>query len=168
MSTPSLTVLLLTFARRGEDAAIRRAITALLERVPGARVIAVGTPVSAPILRDLGIADILVYGDGKSARQVVEEAQLFMPGIAAIVYDHPRFAAHLKLEALALALGVRTVLRFPPPIPESQDPRPEAISRLRLALTVAAKGLHMLLRLCVGKAVTTLGRSQGGRGESRA
>jgi len=172
MSGPSHTVLLLTFARRGEEAAIQNALTALAERVPGARVIAVGTPVSAPVLRALGIADILVYGDGKSARQVIEEAQLFMPEVAAIIYDHPRFAAHLKLEALALAIGVRTILRF---LPSPPLPRPETIGRFRLALSVMAKGLQMLFRLCVGMAATALacsylcwyGRSRGGRGASR-
>lgn len=170
------TLLLLTFARRGEDDAIRHALSVLAERYPDSRVIAIGTAVSAPVLRDLGVSDILVFGNGKSAREVIEEAQLFMPEVAAIIYDQPRFAAHLKLEALALIVGVRTILRYPPPSAETPAPEPTAISRFGLARSVAAKGLHTLLRLCAGKMVTTFaccclcwyGRSRGGRDESRA
>jgi len=175
MSEPTRNVLLLTFARRGEERAIQRAISALAEVAPGAQVIAVGTPVSAPILRDLGIAVILVYGDGKPARQVIEEAQLFMPQTVAIVYDNPRFCAHLKLEALALLIGVRAVLRCPPPpqpaSAETQVPKPETIGRLRLAWSVLAKGLLLALRLAAATVFSTLacsylcwfGRPRGGR-----
>jgi len=169
MSAPNHTVLLLTFARRGEEAAIQHAVAALTARVPDARVIAVGTPVSAPVLRALGIADILIYGDGRSARQVIEEAQLFMPETVGIVYDDPLFRAHLKLEALALLVGAKTVWRFRP---EGEAVR---VGRFRLALSVLAKGLQMVFRLGVGRAVTALacsylcwyGRSRGGRGASR-
>jgi hypothetical protein len=179
MSDPTRNVLLLTFARRGEERAIQRAISALAEVAPGAQVIAVGTPVSAPVLRDLGIATILVYGDGKSARQVIEEAQLFMPEAAAIVYDNPRFRAHLKLEALALLIRVRTVLRCPPSPQaaeaETQLPKPETIGRLRLAWSVLTKGLHLLLRRAAATTLTALacsylcwfGRPRGGRHASR-
>jgi hypothetical protein len=170
MSAPLANLLLLTFARRGEEATIRHARAVLSERYPSARLIAIGTAVSAPVLCELGISDILIFGNGKSARQVIEEAQLFMPEVAAIIYDDPRFTAHLKLEALALAIGARTVFRFPPPIPDPRSPIP--LSRFRLAFAVLAKGLQVLLRLCVGMAVTTLacsylcwhGRSRGGRG----
>ena len=179
MSDPTHNVLLLTFARRGEERAIQSTVLILREAVPGARVVAVGTLVSAPVLRDLGIATILVYGDGKSARQVIEEAQLFMPEAVAIIYDNPRFCAHLKLEALALLIGVRTILRCPPPPQtaetEIQAPKPQTIGRLRLALGVLSKGLLLALRLVAATVLTTLacsylcwfGRRRGGRHAGR-
>ena len=179
MSAPNCTVLLLTFARRGEERAIQSAMASLTERVPGARVIAVGTPVSAPVLRALGIADILVYGDGKSARQVIEEAQLFMPETVGIVYDDPGFRAHLKLEALAFVVGAKTIWRFRPggeaALGAQASSLPVRMGRFGLALSVLAKGLQMLVRLGVGMALTGFacsylcwyGRSRGGRGASR-
>ena len=170
MSAANTNVLLLTFARRGEGGAIQAAMAGLAERVPGAHVIAVGTPVSVPILRACGVTDILVYGEGRSARQVIEEAQLFMPEAAGIVYNHPRFGAHLKLEALALVSGARSIWCFRP------EGEPMRIGRLKLCLGVTRKGLQMLLLFSLAKAVTALaccylcwhGRSRGERGENRA
>ena len=129
------TTLLLTFARRGEEEAIRQAVTALREAVPGADVVAIGTPVSAPALDNLGMDDVIIYGDGRGARSVVREARGRRPAAAAVVYWGPGFSAHLKLELLAIFCGPRRVLRLAPDTPVS------AIGRPRLALSVIGKTL---------------------------
>src|SRR5574340_1199354 len=150
MSEPAGNVLLLTFARRGEEAALRRALIRLYARYPSARVIAIGTPATEPVLKDFGVEHVLVHGAGQPARRVIEEAQLCMPEAAAVVYDNPRFGGHLKLEALAFLVGPRTILRCPP------EGEPVTVRRLRLAFTVAGKTLSLGLRLCLGAAVTLL------------
>ncbi|MCJ7750110.1 MAG: hypothetical protein MUQ65_03295 [Armatimonadetes bacterium] len=128
------TALVLTFARRGEEEAIRQAMAALHETAPGADVVAIGTPVSAPILENLGVDDIIIYGNGRGARSVVREARGRRPAAAAaIVYWGPGFCAHLKLELLALLCRPPRLLRLAPEAPVS------AIGRPRLALSVLGK-----------------------------
>jgi len=129
------TALLLTFARRGEEEAIRQALAALREAVPSADIVAIGTPVSGPVLKNLGMDDIIIYGDGRGARSVVREARGRRPIAAAVVYWGPGFSAHLKLEALALLCRPPRVLRLAPGAPVS------AIGRPRLALSVLGKTL---------------------------
>jgi len=131
--SPRATALLLTFARRGEEEAIRQAMAALREAAPGADVVAIGTPVSRPVLEDLGVDDIIIYGDGRGARSVVREARGRRPAAAAVVYWGPGFSAHLKLELLALLCRPPRVLRLAPEAPVS------AIGRPRLALSVLGK-----------------------------
>ena len=131
----STTGILLTFARRGEEEAIRQALSALREALPGADVVAIGTPVSAPVLESLGVDDIIIYGDGRGARSVLREARARRPAAAAVVYWGPGFSAHLKLEALALLCRPPRVLRLAPEAPVS------AIGRPRLVLSVIGKTL---------------------------
>ena len=170
MSESPRSVLLLTFARRGEEEAIRQTMDALAARHPGARVLAVGTPVSEPALQQLGVARVLIYSAGHSARRVVEEAQLCMPEAIAIVYQGDDFRGHLKLEALALAIGARETLRCRP------GQEPERLGRSRLAAIVLGKALHTAARIFVGTAVSALACGVlrwacwpgGGRGASRS
>jgi len=129
------TALLLTFARRGEEAMVRRALDALREAVPGAEIVAIGTPVSAPALKCLGVDGVITYGDGRGARSVVRQARRRRPAVAALVYWGPGFSGHLKLEGLALLCGPPRVLRLTPESPVSPIGRP------RLALSVLGKAV---------------------------
>ncbi len=140
-------VLLLTFARRGEEEAIRAAIAALQERHPQARLLAVGTPVSEPVLRGLGVGRVLVYSKEHPARRVLEEAQLCMPEATAVVYQGEDLRGHLKLEALALAVGARETLRCRLTHP------PMRVGRLRLGAIVLGKALHLAARTTLGMVV---------------
>ncbi|HUU55450.1 MAG TPA: hypothetical protein VMY87_11080 [Armatimonadota bacterium] len=133
--SPRTAALLLTFARRGEEEAIRQALAALREAAPGADIVAIGTPVSTPVLKNLGVDDIITYGDGRGARSVVREARGRRPAAAAVVYWGPGFSAHLKLELLALLCGPPRVLRLAP------EALVSAIGRPRLALSVIGKTL---------------------------
>jgi hypothetical protein len=127
--------LLLTFARRGEDDAILQAIARLREH--GVNEIAsVGTPVSAPALRELGVGDIIPYGEGHGAQAVIGELRRRRPRMAAIVYWDSGFAGHLKLEMLALLSGARHVWRV------AADAPAETIGRAELAWIVLLKGLR--------------------------
>jgi len=138
---------LLTFARRGEEAAIREAFAALTERHPGAQVHAVGTPVSEPVLRQLGLERVLIYQRGKHPGRMLEEAQLCMPEAVAIVYGGEDFRGHLKLEYLALRIGAHQILRC-------REGQPAVrLSRGRLAGVVLGKTCHLALRVALGMAV---------------
>jgi len=138
------TALLLTFAREGEEEAIRSAREALAQVVPGARVAAIGTPVSAPVLRGLGIAEVLVYGGERSAGQVLAEARAWRPAAAAIVYRGLDPAGHLKLELLALGVGARRTYRF------MLDRAMEPVGRAGLLLSVLGKLAQAWLCVCAG------------------
>jgi hypothetical protein len=162
-------VLLLTFARRGEEEAIRRAVTLLRPAGAEGDLVAVGTPVSAPLLRGLGVPEVLVFGEDGSARAVLAQLRRRRPRAAAIVYCGPRFGGHLKLEALALLSGARQVVRV---LPEGEA----RLGRVRLALAVAAKSVQAAACLAAGGAVVGVawawlrvaqGRG-GGRRASRA
>ncbi len=144
----SQTALLLTFARRGEDDPIRQAI-ATLEEQGATEIIAVGTPVSVPVLRVMGIGDVVLYGDGQSARAAVCDLRGRRPRLAAIVYWDSTFSAHLKLEGLALLTGVKHVLRVAP------DSQTVTISRFRLAWIVFLKCL--LAYVCTTTAAAICG-----------
>jgi hypothetical protein len=133
--------LLLTYARRGEEAAIRKAIGALREDVPDARIEAIGTPVSAPVLRELGVENLIVYGAGQGTLQVIRQARARRFAAAALVYSGPRFSGHLKLEAVALLAGVKRAYRCGP-----QD-QAVPVGRLRIAFSVFVKGLQAILRV---------------------
>jgi hypothetical protein len=142
------TGLLLTFARRGEDAAIRQAVSRL--RADGATsVIAVGTPVSSPALSLLGVDDIAVYGDGRRAWAVICDLRRRRPAMAAVVYSDAGCAGHLKLEALALLSGATRVQRIAPA-------GGSAIGRASLAAVVLAKGLCACGCAVVGAAICTV------------
>lgn len=161
--------LLLTFARRGEEEAIREALRGLREKLPGAEVAAVGTPVSAPVLAALGVEDVIVYGEGRGAQGVVREARRRGPRAAGIVYGGPGFAAHLKLDLIALGSGAKVVYRF---VPEGQA---EAVGRLGLLWSVAGKMLRVGACLVAGGAMCGAAlcwlrlrqMTAGGRGASR-
>ncbi len=137
-------VLLLTFARRGEEQAIRDALAHVRSEIPDADVFAVGTPVSAPLLRDAAVESVITYGADRGARAVVRESRSRRPAAAAIIYWEPGFGGHLKLEILALLSGVRIAHRFAP----GSDARP--IGRLRLAWSVGAKCARVLLCAAAG------------------
>ena len=141
------TVLLLTFARRGEEEAIRQAMAALREAAPDAVIVAVGTPVSGPVLEHLGVDELIIYGDGRGARSVVREARARRPAAAAVVYWGPGFAGHLKLELLALLSGPPRVLRLAPETPV------RAVGRSRLALSVLAKVVTAIALTAAGALV---------------
>jgi len=137
-------VLLLTFARRGEEEAIRRAMEALRTEFAGAQITAVGTPVSAPVLSALGAAHVIVYGEGHGARDVVQEIASCQASAAAIVYGGPGLSGHLKLELLAVLSRARRVRRFTP------DGAAGSIGRLGILCSVWAKASGSLLRLVAG------------------
>ena len=167
MSGPPRTVLLLTFARRGEEEVVRAARAHLQAAAPDAEIVAVGTPVSAPALRESGVHEVLVYGDGRGARQVVREARGRRPRAAGIVYGGRGFSGHLKLELVALASGARRFYRFRPGEP------PEVAGRPRLLCSAAAKGVRAgaclaLGGLVCGAALLWLGLGQMVRGGGRA
>jgi hypothetical protein len=140
-------VLLLTFARRGEEQAIRDALAHMRSEIPDADVFAVGTPVSAPLLQEAGVESVIIYGAGRGARAVVRESRSRRPKAAAIIYWEPRLAGHLKLEALALLAGARVTHRFPP----GSDARP--VGRLGLMSSVASKSAKSLLCAAAGAAL---------------
>jgi hypothetical protein len=96
-------------------------------------VFAVGTPVSVPSLRGIGVEVVVVYGSGRGPRAVIRDLRRRRPRLAAIVYCDSRFAGHLKLEALALASGAKRVWRLAPGVPWG------AIGRARLAWSVFVK-----------------------------
>ncbi len=132
MSGDRATGLLLTFARRGEDDAAMQAIVRL--RADGAAgIVAVGTPVSAPILQGLGVDDIILYAEGASARRVIAELRRRRPRVAAVVYWDSTHAGHLKLEALAFLSGAARVVRLSP------EGDVETIGRAALGWSVFSK-----------------------------
>jgi hypothetical protein len=133
--------LLLTFARRGEEGAIRDAMDALRRALPEARIEAIGTPVSAPLLRELGVEELIVYGDGAGPLEVVCQARARRFSAAALVYSGPGFSGHLKLETLALLAGAKRFHRIGP----DREGRP--IGRLRIALSICLKCLQAVGRV---------------------
>jgi hypothetical protein len=143
----SETVMVITFARRGEDNTIRVAIQLLAGEFPGAHVIALATPVSAPVLRGLGIEDCLLLEPGRSPTWVLREAARRRPKAAAIVYSGSA-KAHLKLEAAALLCGARRIVRCV--AGEWWD----VIGRLRLFWIVAGKSLLALGCLVAGAKIS--------------
>jgi hypothetical protein len=140
-----VTGLLLSFAREGEESTIRQAVERLHE-AGATTVIAVGTPVSAPVLSGLGATDIVAYGDGGGRRSVVRDLRAWRPAAAAITYSDADCRGHLKLEALALLSGARQVVRVTPE--GGAD-----IGRASLALVVLGKGIGALGRLLLGAAI---------------
>ncbi|MFB3882099.1 MAG: hypothetical protein ACE149_12600 [Armatimonadota bacterium] len=129
-----VTGLLLTFARRGEEAVVQQAISRL--RDEGAeQIFAVGTPASERFVREIGIDDIVLYGDGRGARSVVGGLRRRRPRLAAVVYWDERFGGHLKLELLALLAGARRVWRVAP------DGARKAMGRGALVWSVLVKTL---------------------------
>lgn len=148
MGTNGAAGLLLTFARRGEDATIRQAVSRLRSE-GAASVIGVGTPVSAPALSGIGLGELILYGEGRSASAVVHEMRRRRPAMAAIVYSGAGYAGHLKLEALALLSGARRVQRIAPA-------GSSAIGRASLAAIVLAKGLCACGCAAVGAAICTV------------
>jgi len=125
--------IILSFARRGEDEAVRQAVARVREELPDARLAALGTPVSAPVFRSLGIDDVMVLGGERATRDVLREVKARGPRSAAITYSGPGTGGHLKLEILALSLPVSRIHR----IVSGEAVR--TASRARLALAVAGK-----------------------------
>jgi len=146
-SCPTGTVLLLTFARRGEENAIRVALQLLASEFPGAQVVALATPVSLPVLRALGVEDSIIVEPGRSGRQVLKDASRRRPRAAAIVYSDGA-GAHLKLELAALFSGAPRTVRCV--AGEWWD----VIGRLRLLWMVAGKSLLSLGCLVAGMKVS--------------
>jgi len=140
-------LLVLSFARRGEEEMVRRAVGHLTSEFPGAHIAAVGTPVSAPALRELGLSEVIVYGGERGARGVMREVRGRAPSAAGIVYGGPGFSGHLKLELVALASDARRVYQFAPGRSE------RVVGRLRLGLSVWGKALCAAVRLAVGGVV---------------
>ena len=114
MSDSRPCVLLLTFARRGEEEAIREGMAAVREDLPGAEFVALGTAVSAPVMRGLGLEDIFLVGEGRASQEVMREVRARAPKGALIVYSGPGLAGHWKLELPALASGARRAYRWVP------------------------------------------------------
>jgi len=106
--------LLLTFARRGEEAAVREAVRALARAVPDAHIAAVGTPATADTLLASGVDEVILFGKGRGAREVVRAARSPRAAGTMIVYGGPGRSGHLKLEALALAAGGGRLFRCLP------------------------------------------------------
>jgi len=147
MSDRGPTALLLTFARRGEEEEIRRALASLAGEFAGLRSMAVGTPASAPVLRDLGVEQVVIYGEGRGARETMREAKAHGPEIAAVIYCGPGTKGHLKLEALAVSIPTRHIYRFVPGAPA------RSIGRPALSISVAGKALLVAGSLAVGATV---------------
>ena len=138
--------LLLTFARRGEEAAIKEALRHLRSELPGRQVAAVGTPVSAPVLRELGVEGVIVYGGGVGARAAVREVRGRAPAAVGIVYGGPGFTGHLKLELVALASAAGRIYQFLP------GTKARRAGRGRLLWSVCGKLARAPLCLAVGAA----------------
>jgi len=135
MSGPNHTVLLLTFARRGEESAIREALALLSHSFPDAAVFAVATPVSAASLELLGVADLVIFDHTRSARRVLAEAARRKPRAAAIVYSGARPEGHLKLEFVALRSGAGRIYRC------LSEGSPELVGRVHLLGSVLWKAV---------------------------
>jgi len=144
MTTSRERVLLLTFARREEEDAIRRAVNLLRAELPGAEIAAVGTPVSAPMLSALGAERVIIYGGGRRVQDVAEELRRCRPSAAAIVYGWPGVSGHLKLELLALLSRARRIYRFPP------DGAAGVTGRLGILCSTWAKASASLLCFVAG------------------
>jgi len=140
-------VLLLSFARRGEEEMIRQAMSALRGELPEAEVAAVGTPISAPVLRALGVERVIVYGERRGAREVVRQTQRHRPAAAGIVYGGPEFSGHLKLELLAWLSGARRIYRFRP------DGTASSTGKLGIVCSICGKALGAAVRLVAGVVV---------------
>lgn len=126
--------MVLTFARRGEEDDITRALALLAQREPGAPVAAVGTPTSEAALRALGLTDVIVFGSpGQSAFAALRAARARRPRAAVVLYRGPGAQGHLKLELLALALGAARIYRTV----AGEDIRP--VSKIRLGISVTGK-----------------------------
>jgi hypothetical protein len=159
--------IILSFARHGEDEAIRQAVDRVRADSPGVHLAALGTPVSAPVLRKLGIEDVMVLGGERATRGVLLEAKARRPRVAAVVYSGPGTGGHLKLEALALSLPVRRIYRVVPGETVREASRP------RLALAVIGKFAQTGVCLAVaglacGVAWVWLGIAQLLTGDCRA
>jgi hypothetical protein len=149
MSASGNRVLLLTFARRGEDGAIRRAVKLLRTELPGAEITAVGTPLSAPVLTALGAEHVIIYGGGRRAQHVVEELRRRQPSAAAIVYGGPGISGHLKLDLLALLSRAQRIYRVPP------DGAAGVTGRLGILCSTWAKVSASLLYFIAGGVMCT-------------
>ena len=136
-------VLLVTFARRGEEQAIRDALVELERGFPEAGVFAVATPDSAPVLKSVWVGDLIVYDARRPARRVLREVAARRPKAAAIVYASGAPEAHLKLEVVALGSGARAIDRC------LAQGRVQVVGRLRLFGSVICKaalaGVHLLV-----------------------
>ena len=155
-------VLLLTFARRGEEEAIREGMAAVREDLPGAEFVALGTAVSAPVMRGLGLEDIILVGEGRGTQAVMREVRARAPRGTLVVYSGPGLAGHWKLELLALASGARRAYRWVPGGPMV------VCGRLALAGSVVWKAGLAAVCLAVGGLVCGAAwlRLRGGRSGS--
>jgi hypothetical protein len=143
-------VLLLTFARRGEEAAVREAVRALAREFPEACVTAVGTPVSADKLRALGADEVIVFDEGSGARGVIRATRSLHAVGTMIIYGGPGTCGHLKLEALALLASGGRLFRYPP------EGRVAPVGRAGLLCSAAVKLVRAGLCLMVGAIVCGL------------
>jgi len=150
MSERDSYTLLLTFARQGEEPSICKAMEFLRRESPAVRFVALGSPVSAAMLRGVGIEHVNIFGEGSSVRSVLRQIKDLRPSSTAIIYCGPGARGHLKLEALALAVGSRRICRF-----ISGEPT-RSVSRSSLLLSVAAKSLLALGCLAVSAVVCAL------------
>ncbi len=137
-------VLLLTFARRGEEDVIRGARAALQEAHPGATAFAVATTESEPALRAAGISELVTLDGSRSASAVLREVAARRPTAVAVVYSDSAWQGHLKLEIVALWSRARAIYRCGP------DGSRQAMTRASLWASVAVKGLQAALRLGAG------------------
>ena len=135
MTPPPRNVLLLTFARRGEESAIREALALLHHNFPEREVFAVATPASAPALQHLGVSNLVLLSSTQPARRVLAEVAGRRPDAAAIIYSSPRPEGHLKLELVALRSGAPITYRC-----LSENP-PELVGRVRLFGSVLWKAI---------------------------
>jgi hypothetical protein len=133
--------LLLTFARRGEEETITRAITLLREECVS-HVAAVGTEISIPMLESLGVDSIIPFGAESGRGAVLHELRLRHSVCAAIVYFDASHRGHLKLEMLALLSGARRVFRI---APEGAVTR---LGRGQLLALICVKSLATIGVLC--------------------
>jgi hypothetical protein len=141
------TALLLTFARRGEEEAIREAIAVLREAMPGGSVEAIGTPASTPLLRACGVDEIIPYGEGAAAFDVIRRVRARRFGAALVLYSGPRLSGHLKLETVALAVGADRTYGM------TAGEAARQISRTRVTWSVAAKMAQAALRVLAAAAL---------------
>lgn len=144
MSGRGSIAVIISFARRGEEAAIRQAIEHVTRDSPGVQLAAFGTPVSAPVLHSLGIEDVMVLGGAQGAREALRAARARRPELAVVVYSGPGTGGHLKLEALALSLPSARLRRFVP------GEMYRMVTRPGLALAVAGKLVQAACCLIAG------------------
>lgn len=168
MNAPTRAVLVLTFARRGEEGDIRAVLDWVRQQAPAARIVALATPGSADPLRAAEVEELLLVGASPSVREVAQVVRAARPDTAVILYDDKRLSGHLKLEVAALVSGAGGIWRWGP------GGAGRRVGQAALAATAAVKAAAAAWLLMTGAVVSLAAwvclrwaEGAGGRGARR-